>query len=347
MTTNDDEVGPREVAPADPLIWHYERERRMKLDGSLQWTHTVDNKTPGISFSIRSNFSLAANACFIDVLIPSTMPVELLSSIFQFVEQNAEKYATVGPFEMRLPIREEGFLAFDRFPEHRMSTRDCKFTGRVFVYTAYLLTDRDKASFVERFKSEGLSLIIRDSAWINEIQRFIDRPVVFLGHDSADKADLVRLLAHRIDGKEIRVWYDELSLRPGDRLRKSLDAGLEEADYFMPVVTENWMKNERYAEYEFDAIMHKYVTEKSVTIIPICVGVSPTRLKEKSRVLADIVAIVHGPDETVENLAHKIANAVDPRIPSIGKPLPPLAPAGKEGLFSVGISVGPAEKGSG
>src|SRR5690606_10199274 len=331
-TNQGDPAGTEKI---DPLVWHYERERRVRIDGSLQWTHTVNHSTRGISFSIRSNFVFIANACYIDVLIPSKMPIELLSSIFQFVEDNAEKYATTGPFELQFPLREEGFVQFDRFPEHRTSTRDCKFTGRVYVYTTYVLNDGDKTSLIEKYRSRGLSLIIRAGKWMTEVQRFIDRPVVFLGHASEDK-EFVRALAHQINGKDIKVWYDEFSLKPGDRLRKSLDAGLEAADYFIPIVTENWMQNARYAEYEFDAIMQKYVTEKSVTIIPICVGVEPSRLKEKSRLLADIVAIVHQPGETIENLADRIGKGVDPRIPNVGKPLPPLKPIQKEGLFSVG-----------
>lgn len=224
-----------------------------------------------------------------------------------------------------------------------MSTRSCNFAGRVFVYTLYILNYADKEKAIADFKKQGLSLIIRDGSWISEIQQFIDRPVVFLGHDSVDKDDLVRELAHKINGKEIKVWYDEISMNPGDRLRKSLDAGLEEADYFMPVVTENWLDNARYAEYELDSILQKYITEKSVIIVPICAGVSPSRLKEKSRVLADILAIVHGPEDTIDNLANQIAKMIDPQITSIGEPLPPLEPPGKEGLFSVGISFGPAD----
>lgn len=235
-------------------------------------------------------------------------------------------------------------MQFDSFPTHRMSTQDCKFTGRVFVYTLFGLANEDRKGLIELFRKGGLSLIVRDAIWISEMQKFIDRPTVFLGHDSQDKDDLVRELAHRINGKEVEVWYDEISLKPGDRLRKSLDLGLERSGYFMPVVTENWMKNERYAEYEFDAIMQRYIAEKSVSIVPICVGVDPSRLKEKSRVLADFVAIVHPADGTIENLAHQIGKAVDPKIPNIGKPLPPFETPGKKGLYSVGVTIGPKDQ---
>lgn len=341
MTNDESKNGGKDRV--DPLVWHYERERRIKIGGSVQWEHTVENSNSAFNFKIRSNFAFVSNACYIDVLVPSTVPVEGVPSILDHVVENAERFATKSPFEMRFPIRNEGFLSFDKFPDHRMSTADCRFTGRVFFYTLFTFQDTDKKKLVELYQKNGLSLIIRDGTWINEVQRFIDRPTVFLGHDSADKDSLVRELAHLINGKEIQVWYDEISLKPGDRLRKSLDAGLEGADYFMPVVTENWMQNDRYAEYEFDAIMQKYITEKSVGIVPICVGVNPVRLKEKSRVLADFVAIVHPADGKVENLAHKIAHAVDPKIPNNGEPLPPIEQPSKEGLYAVGVTFGPKE----
>lgn len=341
METHEDNTDSHEVPVNDPLVWHYERERRIKIKGSLQWNHTVKSKDESSSFFIRSNFDLISNACYIDVLIPSDISPNSLGSIFEFVLQNAARYAVSSPIEMQLPLKQEGFINFDLFPDQRMSTNDCKFTGRIFVYTSYVITESDKSSFCDLYRRQDLILIIRDGAWVKEIQKIIDRPVVFIGHDSADKDNLVRSLAHKIDDREVRVWYDEISLKPGDRLRKSLDIGLEEADYFIPIITENWMKNDRYAGYEFDAIMQKYITEKSVTIIPVCVGIDPSRLKEKSRVLADILAIVHKPEDTVESLATKIVNAVDPRIPNVGEPLPPLVSEDKTGFFSVGFSIGP------
>ncbi len=344
--TTDEEQQPdsqEQENDVDPLVWHYQREKRLKLGGVVSWGHTVESKNDDHHFDINCTYGFISNACFIDVVVPSTVPPDRLTGIFEFVQNQAEDYATSAPFERKFPIKQEGFLDFESFPEHRMTTRDCKFTGRVFFYTHYLIRDDDKQKLVALYETSGLSLIIRDGKWVTEIQKFIDRPTVFLGHDSADKDGLVRELAHKMNGPEMQVWYDEISLKPGDRLRKSLDQGLEDTDYFLPVITENWMNNDRYAEYEFDAIMQKYITEKSVNIIPICVGVSPSRLKEKSRVLADFVAIVHGPDHTIDNLANQIAKAVDPQIPKIGEPLPPLEPPGKKGLYGVGMTVGPKE----
>jgi len=327
----------------DPLVWHYERERRLKIKGSIQWQHTIKSTDGNSEFYIRSNFNLTSNSCYLDVLIPSSIQAGNIAGIFQFVNEHADLYATKSPFEMELPVKQEGFMSFDLFPGQKMSTKDCIFTGRIFAYTSHLISEADTEWLCSSYRDQGHSLIIRDGSWVAGIQKFIDRPVVFLGHDSADKESLVRSLAHAIDEREVRVWYDEISLKPGDRLRKSLDIGLDESDYFIPIITENWMKNDRYAAYEFDAIMQKYITEKNVTIIPVCVGINPSRLSEKSRVLADTLAIVHNPEDPIGSLATKIVKAVNPRIPNVGEPLPPLASQDKPGFFSVGVTIGPAD----
>lgn len=336
---------PDPTKPIDPLFWHYQRESRLNIAGAVGWDHQIRSKTGDRDFVIRCNFSFVSNASYLDVLVPTTVPASDIPELMGFVCQNARLYASNSPIGLKIPVlRMYASMKFDEFPEHEMTSEDCTFTGRVFLYTMLPLNPTDKTRFVQEYKDKGLGLVIRDGTWISAMQKFIDRPVVFLGHDSGDKDALVRDLAHSIDEKEIKVWYDEISLRPGSRLRKSLDTALEDADYFMPIVTEKFLANTRYAEYELDAILQKYITEKKPIIVPICVGVDPTRLKEKSRVLADFVAIVHRPTDPISTLAKQITDAVDPRIPQVGSPLPPMGPPKKEGLFSVALTVGPKDK---
>lgn len=340
-----DEDKPDPTKPVDPLFWHYQRESRLNIAGVVGWEHKVPSRNKDRDFVIRCNFSFISNASYLDVLVPTTVPASDISELMGFVCENARLYVSNSPIGLKIPVlRMWASMKFDEFPEHEMSSDQCVFTGRIFLYTMLPLNQADKDRFVHEYKEKGLRLVIRDGTWIASMQKFIDRPVVFLGHDSADKDALVRELAHSIDEREIKVWYDEISLRPGSRLRKSLDAALEDADYFMPIVTENFLANTRYAEYELDAILQKYITEKKPIIVPVCVGVDPARLKEKSRVLADFVAIVHRPTDPISALTKQIVDAVDPRIPQVGSPLPPLDPPKKKGLFSVALTVGPKEQ---
>ena len=49
---------------------------------------------------------------------------------------------------------------------------------------------------------------------------------VFISHASEDKDDFVRLLAHGLEEKRLKVWFDEFTLRIGDSLRRSIDDGV-------------------------------------------------------------------------------------------------------------------------
>jgi TIR domain len=45
---------------------------------------------------------------------------------------------------------------------------------------------------------------------------------VFISHASEDKDDFVRRLAHGLEEKGLKVWFDEFTLTVGDSLRRSI-----------------------------------------------------------------------------------------------------------------------------
>lgn len=49
---------------------------------------------------------------------------------------------------------------------------------------------------------------------------------VFLSHSSKDK-EVVRALAERLRADELKVWFDEWVLRPGDSIPARIEEGLE------------------------------------------------------------------------------------------------------------------------
>ena len=327
----------------DAVYWYFDREKRERIGGSSSWTRDIQSNDKTKSFRVVGHVSLHANALYLSVLIPSVSSESDFLDILGFVTGNAEQIALAGPLGPGAPIKYQSFMKFDEFPSNDVTSDDARFTGRVFVYTHRKLSSEFVENATKSFRSLGLFVVFRDAEWIEFLNKLFGRRTAFLGHDSADKDDVVRELAHHLSGIELEVWYDEISLKPGARLRKSLDDALETTDYFIPIVTENWIANERYAEYEFDAIMHRIITEKSVTILPVCVGVSPDVMKKKSRHLADTVAIVHRADESIGQLARRIGNAIDPQMPHVGEPLPEIELPKKTGIYSVGVTFGPQD----
>lgn len=49
---------------------------------------------------------------------------------------------------------------------------------------------------------------------------------VFVSMRGRTRCDFVRPLAHALEARRLRPWYDEFTLRPGDSLRRSIDHGL-------------------------------------------------------------------------------------------------------------------------
>src|SRR5215469_14027626 len=64
---------------------------------------------------------------------------------------------------------------------------------------------------------------------VDDAHRPVDSPFtfdVFLSHSSIDKA-IVRVLAERLLASGLRVWFDEIQLRPGDSIPAKIEDGLE------------------------------------------------------------------------------------------------------------------------
>jgi hypothetical protein len=83
------------------------------------------------------------------------------------------------------------------------------------------------------------------------------RPVefdVFISHASEDKETFVRPLAEALVARNLRPWYDEFTLRPGDSLRRSLDHGLLTSQVGVVVLSPGFF-GKRWTNYELDGLV--------------------------------------------------------------------------------------------
>lgn len=65
---------------------------------------------------------------------------------------------------------------------------------------------------------------------------------VFISHASEDKAPFVRNLAAELARLGLSVWYDESTLKLGDRLREKIDEGLASCSYGVVVLSHSFSK---------------------------------------------------------------------------------------------------------
>jgi hypothetical protein len=133
------------------------------------------------------------------------------------------------------------------------------------------------------------------------------KPDAFIAHDSRDKDNLARPLAHSLSRLGLIIWLDEFSLKPGDRLSETIDRGLTDCRHAVLLTTPHLLENTSWASTEMSALLSRAVYEPNL-IIPVWSGVNREDVAARSARGADIVAINGWAD--VDELASKIYTAV-------------------------------------
>ena len=139
---------------------------------------------------------------------------------------------------------------------------------------------------------------------------------VFISHASEDKQVFVAQLADALRRRNLRVWYDDFVLRVGDRLRQSVETGLQSSRYGIVVLSPRFFEK-RWPQQELDGLAQLERVDGRDRLLPVWLEVSWREVATYSPMLADIVA-VHASDG-VDHVANAILDRVQPgRGPDIG-----------------------------
>lgn len=128
---------------------------------------------------------------------------------------------------------------------------------------------------------------------------------VFISHASEDKDGFVRPLAEELLKRGVRVWYDEMSLRWGDSLRKNIDRGLSNSRFGIVVLSKNFIKKQ-WTEYELNGLVAAEV-EGIKRVLPIWHEISKSEVMKYSLPLADKLAM-NTSIMTIEEIADELLN---------------------------------------
>lgn len=113
---------------------------------------------------------------------------------------------------------------------------------------------------------------------------------VFISHASEDKDPFVRPLANALTHLGYRVWFDEFSLRLGDSLRRSIQAGLANARFGVVVLSPAFAAK-NWPQYELDALTERELAEGKTFILPIWHDLSREDIRREFLTLAGKVAV--------------------------------------------------------
>jgi hypothetical protein len=129
----------------------------------------------------------------------------------------------------------------------------------------------------------------------------------FISYASEDKTSLVKPLAHAIERKGYRIWFDEFELKVGDSLRESIDLGLVNSRYGIVILSKAFFAK-RWTQYELDGLSAKEIGGRKV-ILPVWHNISRNQILAFSPTLADKVAVVTS-GKKISQIATALAKAL-------------------------------------
>lgn len=134
---------------------------------------------------------------------------------------------------------------------------------------------------------------------------------VFICHASEDKIEIARPLAEALRKRNLKVWYDEFTLRLGDSLRRTIDTGLGNSRFGVVILSPSFfMKN--WPQKELDGLAAREDGKQKV-ILPVWHKVGREDVLKFSPTLADRYAVstAGGLDPVVKAICEVVESLPD------------------------------------
>lgn len=139
-----------------------------------------------------------------------------------------------------------------------ISYKKISTSRRIFIYSDTELSEREMISLKKVGLSNGHKVQFRLPKHASERSK-MEKPLAFISHDSRDKDQYARKIAFGLNKFICPVWYDEYSLKVGDRLRESIENGLKNCKKCVIVLSRNFFSNPGWTAREFDAIFMREI----------------------------------------------------------------------------------------
>lgn len=234
-------------------------------------------KSPELEIQARLHLDFTGNAKYISCFIP-VHPVPIAAFV-----ATLEQIDLILEFTKQVEVH-AGFVG-----ERPVHCAELAFTGRVYFYSEAEIPSDDFENLRKQALANGLSIGLRTQSYALERSR-LEKPLAFICHDSRDKAQVARPIAIGLSKLLCPVWYDEFSLKVGDRLRESIEKGLKECKKCVLVLSPQFFANAGWTRVEFNSIFTRELIEKEDFLLPVWFGVTKEQVYEYCPSLADRVA---------------------------------------------------------
>lgn len=213
------------------------------------------------------------------------------------------------PGELRVDNKPKLFVAARFFGDPDWTDfTELKGSTRLFVYSETELSPSDLTELKAAAQARGHDLQFRSPAHAAERSRY-EKPLAFICHDSRDKP-IARTIASKLQQWMCPVWYDEFSLKAGDKLRDSIEAGLKTCRKCVLVLSQHFFENNGWTKREFDSIFTREILEQASLVLPVWVGIGKEQVYEYSPSLLDVKGVPWeiGEEEVCRQLHRAIMN---------------------------------------
>lgn len=200
-------------------------------------------------------------------------------------------------------------LGFSALEGEMFSVADFTVAPPTYIYTEAKLSSKEKLDILDLGKRYNTILRLRGPEYAMKRLEKIS-PVAFVSHDSRDKDDIARPLAQGLMKMGFPVWFDEYSLKPGDRLRESIEKGMKECKKCILILTKNFLSNNGWTATEFNTIFTREIIEAKPLVVPVWFDVSKQEVFDYSPSLLNVLG-AHWKPEDPEKTIREIARAFD------------------------------------
>lgn len=208
-----------------------------------------------------------------------------------------------------------GFAITGGFPNtNPIDAKDLKFCGRVYIYSDNQLSNDEQAALVSASRAKGILLEYYGPDWAAQRAQ-IEKPMAFISHDSRDKDEIAKpLVEELLRYPGCMVWFDEYSLKVGDKLRESIEKGLRESKKCVLILTKRFLSNNGWTKVEFNSVFTRELIEQANVVLPVWAGVSRDDVYTYSPALVNKLAAKW--ENGAKEVARQIFLAANAEIPN-------------------------------
>ncbi|CAH0340813.1 TIR domain-containing anti-phage reverse transcriptase [Rhizobium sp. CECT 9324] len=142
-----------------------------------------------------------------------------------------------------------------------------KFWQHITGWLAYVRQIRGNDDpVVAKLCKQAILAGLNGAEWIRRYADMVREFDIFLSHASEDK-EKVRKLKDKLEGKDVRVFFDESSISWGDSIVEKINHGLLKSLYFVPVLSETFAKK-GWTNKELNSAIQSNIGRKG-RILPI------------------------------------------------------------------------------